>query len=173
MEENYTVEELLEKYPYLKGMTKYALFIDKSEFDYIKNSPKIALNKAEIPEEFLKKILTDNRYYDYVLKFFNNEIKTFTVTYIINGDTGNTLNYNKSEIINGIIKLIKEEKIVVTEEIKTKYNTLINLISFNRFIEKYQNSNYDVLIENNNYSIPVSNFISFINLSNEEFNKIF
>lgn len=68
--------------------------------------------------EFLKRILQDDYYYDYVRRFVNNDISYFCVSYIIGGYTGGTINYQKSQIIKGIEQLISSNRFVLQQEEK-------------------------------------------------------
>ena len=170
--EEHTIEEDFKKYPYLKDMSDHILFVTKNDYDYIMNSPKITISTNNIPEEFIKRILNNNIYYDYAFKYFNNEIKTFSLSYIIYGDTGGLLNFNKSILGYALIKYVNNNKNNLTIEEQNNFNNLINIISLAKFKENYQDKILNISIENINYSIPISNFITFLELRDEDLNSM-
>ena len=53
-----------------------------------------------------------------------------------------------------------------------RYNDIINIMSFDNFLENIKNKNYNITIENVEYSIPISQMVDFTNISNEDFDKI-
>ena len=55
--EDLTVEQWMEKYPYLRDMAEYTLFTSKDEVEQLRNSEKIKVDSEEVSIEFLKKIL--------------------------------------------------------------------------------------------------------------------
>ncbi len=172
MVEELTVEEYMEKFPYFKDMSKNRLFVSKNEIEELIKSERIKVDSEDVSIEFLKKIIQDERYFKYALKYFTNDIDSFTVSYIINGDIGATLYYFKSTTMKGIDKLISSGNIILNAEEKQRYDMLKNSISFDRFIEKYKDSNYNIDIDGNTYSIPVGQMISFMQLSEDEFNNL-
>lgn len=170
--ENFTIEEEIEKYPYLKKFAEYTLFISKEDFEKIKNGEKIKIDNTEIPIEFLKRILNNSSYYEYAKKFFTNKTNIFNVTYIINGDIGNSISYTKSTIIKGITQLILKEKITLQPDEQQRYNTLKDSISFKKFLEKYKDDGYNINIEGKKYSIPIIQLIALMQLSDEKLNRL-
>ena len=119
--ENLTTEEWMEKYPYLKAIGEYTIFTTSDDIENIKNSEKIKIDNQEVSIEFLKRILKDDNYYDYATRFFNNEINKFCISYIIAGDTGGSIYYEKPQIIKGIEQLISLNQLVLEPEEKQKY----------------------------------------------------
>ena len=115
--ENLTTEQWLEKYPYLKEIAKYTLFTTVDDIEKIKNSEKLKIDNQEVSIEFLKRILKDYNYYDYAYRFFSNEISSFCVSYIIEGDTGGSIYYQKPQIIKGLEQLILLKQLVLQPEV--------------------------------------------------------
>lgn len=169
---NITLKENLQKYPYLKTLIKYFLIISKEEHQEIKNSEVININNTTIPIKLLENILNDETYYNYTIHFFNNEINTFKVCYIQNGDTAGHLTYSKLTIINGLISLINNKQISLTNITKSRYETLINLISFNNFQKNNIAKSYNTTIDNISYNIAISNFLEIIQLPPQKFNNL-
>ena len=97
--EDLTIEQNIEKYPYLKELAKYTIFTSKEDVEKLKNGDKINIDNQDVSIEFLKRILNNDLYFEYALKYFKGDINTFQVTYIINGDTGSLVHYKKNIII--------------------------------------------------------------------------
>ena len=172
MNNNNNIEEWLKKFPYLRIASKYTLFTSKEELKDIKKSEKIKVGLEEISILFLNKLLEDDNYFQYAYHFFNKDIDNFIVTYIINGDMGESIHYKKSSIIKGIEELINKSQLTLDEEKKKKYYTLKSLITYDKFIENYQNENYNIEIDYKKYSIPIMQLIEFMNLNDNDFDKI-
>lgn len=167
--EELTVEQWMEKYPYLRNMAEYTLFTTRDDFEQLKNSEKIKINLEDVSIEFLKRILNNDFYYEYALRYFNGDIDNFVVSFIIGGDTGNSINYKKSTIIKAFEQLVLSRQIVLQPDEQQKLNTLKNSISFEKFLEKNNGNNYNTDIDENKYSIPVEQLVSLMQLPNEQF----
>ena len=170
--ENLTTEQWLIKYPYLKGYAKHIIFTTPDDFEKMQKGEKIKIDGQDISVEFLRRILQDDYYYDYATRFFNNEINNFGVSYIIGGDTGRSLNYERPQIIKGIEQLILSNQLILQPEEKRKYEKLKEAISFATFLEKIKGTNYNIDIDGNNYVIPVEQIVSLMQLSEDAFNKL-
>lgn len=144
MMENLSIEQWMEKYPYLKNVAEYTIFTTPDDIKIIKNSEKIKIDGQEVSVDFLKRLLQDDYYYDYASRFFNNDVSKFDICYIISGDIAGRINYQKLQIIKGIEQLISSNKLVLQPEEKQKYEKLKEKISFERFLEKNKGNNYNI-----------------------------
>ena len=52
--EDLTIEQNIEKYPYLKDLTKYTIFTSKEDVEKLKNGDKINIDNQNVSIEFLK-----------------------------------------------------------------------------------------------------------------------
>lgn len=170
--EDLTNEQLMEKYPYLKNMAEYTLFKSKDEVEHLKNSEKVKIGSEDVSIEFLKKILNDDFYFEYVSRYFNGDINEFRVCYIISGDTGSSIFYKKITIIKAIEQLVSSGQMVLQHDEKKRLDSLKNSISVEKFLEKHKGNNYNIEIDGNMYSIPVEQIISFMQLPNEQFDYL-
>ena len=48
--EELTVEQWMEKYPYLRNMAKYTLFATREDVEQLKNSEKVEVNSEYVTE---------------------------------------------------------------------------------------------------------------------------
>ena len=164
-----SVEKLLEKYPYLKNYSDYTLFTTKEDVDELRNGEKINVNSENVSIEYLKRILNDDFYFEYALRYFNGDTNSFSICYIINGDTGGIISYGKNTIIKGIEQLISTGQIVLQPHEQQKLDSLKNSISFDKFLEKHKGNNYNIDIDGKKYSIPIEKIVYLMQLPNEQF----
>ena len=170
--EKLTIEKQIKKYPYLQRMSDYTLFTTKEDIDFIKNSKTIVVGDIEVYVEFLKRILEEDNYFEYACRYFYDSTDKFIVASIINGDLGVNIRYDKTTIINGIKELINTNQISLNTEEKERFEKLRSYISYDKFLEKYKNYVYKVLIDGVTYSIPFEKMINLMRLYDDKFNEI-
>ena len=170
--DNLTIEQWMEKYPYLRNIAEYTLFTSKEDVEQLRNSEKIKVNSEEVSIAFLKRILNNDFYFEYASRYFNGDINDFAVSYIIGGDTGGSIYYKKSTIIKAIEQLISSGQISLHPDEQQKLDSLKNSISFERFLEKHKGNNYNIDIDGNKYSIPTEQLISLMQLTDEQFDNL-
>ena len=170
--EKLTIEKQLKKYPYLQRMSNCTLFTTKEDIDFIKNSKIIMVDGIEVYAEFLKRILENDKFFEYACRYFYDATDKFIVASIINGDLGVNIRYDKTTIINGIKELINTNQISLNTEEKERFEKLRSYISYDKFLEKYKNYEYKVLIDGVNYSIPFENMMNLMRLDDDKFNEI-
>ena len=151
--DNLTIEQWMEKYPYLRNIADFTLFTSKEDFEQLRNSEKIKVNSEEVSIAFLKRILNNDFYFEYASRYFNGDINNFSVCYIIGGDTGGSIYYKKSTIIKAIEQLISSGQISLKPDEQQKLDSLKNSISFEKFLEKHKGNKYNIDIDGNKYSI--------------------
>lgn len=170
--EELTVEQLMEKYPYLRNRAEFTLFTTREDVEQLRNSEKVKVNSENVSIEFLKRILNNDFYFEYASRYFNGDIDNFEVSYIIGGDTGGLIYYKKSTIIKALEQLISSGQIVLQPDEQQKFDSLKNSISFEKFLEKHKGNNYNIDIDGNKYSIPTEQLISLMQLPNEQFDNL-
>lgn len=167
-----TLSEILEKYPYLKEYTKKAIIVEEEVFNSYKSDEKIKIGIDSISTRLLKELIQLDKYYEIVKKLFSNEIEDFRISYITNGDIGGSISLNKATIIKGLDTLITQGISEFDEQAYRRYDAIKSEITYDKFLEKYQDNNYNIKIEGNKYSIPINKIIEILNLHMEEFNNI-
>ena len=166
------VEKLLGEYPYLKDSAKYTLFVSEEEYSSLKQGPKVFLDSESLSIDFLKKILTDDRYYSYALKFFCDEINSFVVSFIVMGDTGGHIGYSKTSIIKGIDYLIEKMGISFSNKQMERFKVLKRISSFDSFLKDNNDKFFAISIDGNEYNIPIKQIIDLMQMPDEEFDEI-
>ena len=142
--EELTVEQWMEKYPYLRNMAEYTLFTTREDVEQIRNGEKVKVNSEDVSIEFLKRILNNDFYFEYASRYFNGDINNFAVCYIMGGDTGGSIYYKKSTIIKALEQLISSGQIVLQPDEQQKLDSLKNSISFEKFLEKHKGNKYNI-----------------------------
>lgn len=174
--DNLSIAEWLDESPTLKELSKSVLFVTEEEIELYWEDDTIEIERKKVSVNLLKKMLEDSNYYKYVEKVINNEIDYFSMRRIYNGDTISYISLSKGEIIKAINLLIEYGKSmnidVYDNNALKRYNDIINIMSFDNFLENIKNKNYNITIENVEYSIPISQMVDFTNISNEDFDKI-
>ena len=167
--EDLTVEEALEKYPYLKEFQKNTIFTTKSDIENIQGGEVVFVDGAFIYKEFLRRIFTDDKYYDYAYRYLKGDIDSFSLGYITYGDIADQIRYSKRQIIQGLsIVLLKDEE-QLDSKCFDKYEKLKKEVSYNSLLKKYENCKYDVTIDGREYSFNACDLIRFISLVDEDF----
>ena len=110
-------------------MLHNSLFISGEEYFSIKNSPSINIAGSNISTEFLKQILSNDKYYNYIEKYFNDEIDKIVLKY---NDSYLYLKYTKSQIIKAIQTLRITNEIVLSDKLN-RYRFLKQKILFSNF----------------------------------------
>lgn len=170
--EELTVEQWMEKYPYLRNMEEYTLFTTREDVEQIRNGEKVKVNSEDVSIEFLKRILNNDFYFEYASRYFNGDINNFAVCYIFGGDTAGSIYYKKSTIIKALEQLISSGQIVLQPDEQQKLDSLKNSISFEKFLEKHKGNKYNIDIDGNKYSIPTEQLISLMQLPDEQFDNL-
>jgi hypothetical protein len=151
----------------LELMSSYTIFTSREDLLKIKLGKSINIKGERIPVEFLKRILLDEKYYNYVLNYFNGENDKFIVANIINNDLGIKIEYKKNQIYAGLKEIIKDYQ--DDEEIIAKFTNLRDSLSFKQYVINNFNKFYEIDVENNYYKVPISSLIEMINLDENTF----
>ena len=168
-----TNEEMLNKYTFLERLMNDMLIVSTEEDNINKESPtiKCSVNGKDISitKEVLTKLLTDDRYYSYVLKLFNNEIPCFRVCGVKNGDITPSIKLSKAEIVIGLEELKKET--IFTDEMNDKLSYLSSEVSFNKFFNDFKDNAYQISIDGFDIVIPLLGMINFLRLKEDYYLK--
>ena len=138
------------------------LIVSNLEFDSFNRSPSIYIPGNFVSCAIIEKILNDKTYYDYTMRFFNGEINKLL---IINEDRKFCFSYSKSEIIKAMdIYLVKNN--ITDSSIINKYNTLKEIITFDKLKNDYNNKTINVNVDHYQYNINVNEIINLLELDN-------
>ncbi|MCM1370831.1 MAG: hypothetical protein NC181_02945 [Clostridium sp.] len=164
-------EELIKKYPHLEKIAEFTIFTTEEDIKQIKNGKKIRIGSDLVCIEFLKRILKDDYYYEYANKYFNGKINDFRIGYIVNGDLGTSIHYEKIVIIKALQQLVSYNKLHLNDLEMQRYSILKNCVSLRSFELMHKGSFY-INIDGNEYSINSCDMVSLMQLSNSSFNEL-
>ena len=162
--------EYIEQNPLFKHMSSYTIFTSIEDFKNIKAGKTVSIKGENIPIEYLKRILEDEKYYNYVLDYFSGEIPRFIFATIVNGDIGNRLEYKKIQLFNAIKNIIKPYE--EDKNIMSRFENLKESLFLNKFIIKHYNDNFKINVENKEYEVPILALIELINLKEDKFSEV-
>ncbi len=168
MDEDLTINELLEKYPYLQFTQKSTILLTEKDYKAYNASAKIKYNyTSSISIELLKDLILKDEFYDYVTRLLEGKLETIRICYIAQGDTLGRIELNKSEIAKALVKVFNKD--TLSEEIKTRLGFFENQVSFQKFQEDYASKLFNITIEDKMYTFKIEDFITFLTLDTWEF----
>lgn len=167
-----TIEQLLEKFPYLKKLSDKNILVTEEQYKAYQNDEQIKVGYTTISIQLLKEIITKDEYYEIAKKLFRNEIEEFCIRYVMFGDINGNISLNKGDIIRGLDDIIGQGLALFDELAYRRYDSLKQEITYDKFLEKYKDNNYSITIEGQKYTLPISQMIDLLNLPTEEFDTI-
>ncbi|MBP3461130.1 MAG: hypothetical protein J6K21_01805 [Bacilli bacterium] len=147
------------------------IFITDEQHNKYICSKKIGIKNITI--DLLYDFLSNDYFYDYILDLFNENIDSLLIVYVNYDGVTKIDKYYKMDILNALSIAISDDRLVLDEQILSRFKKLISNISYEVFKTKYIDDYFTYIIDDNNVNIPVSLFIDFLECSNEEYNKFF
>lgn len=170
--DNKVIEQWLKINPKLKEMSEYTLFANPDEVNGFIHGEVVEVGDAKVSVKFINKILNNYQYYDFVTRYFNDEIPKFNVSSIITGEVGPTISYKKVDIIKAIEKLVKSNTIGLNVEQTKKVEALKSMVSFEKFKQRCNGASRNITIDDNMCLIKLNDILWFLSVNDEEFEKI-
>lgn len=122
-----------------------------------------------ISRQFIIDILSHNDSFDKIKQIYENNL--YAVVTIFVGENGEFKDqYNLSRMM--LIDLLKKIDVKEVPFITERYNQIMDYVSYEKYREKTQNNNYDIVIDGKNYKIPIMLIYQFMDLDNESFNNV-
>lgn len=162
---------LSKKYSQLKKNFNDAIFLAVSEH-YEKSSESIEVDGNLFSKELLKKLITNPRYLKHVKELFSGDISELFIGTIQNGKFLNPIKINRLQIVHGISKLIQKGELKLSKEEEETFRYLKYLTSYDSYIQNNKNELFSIYIDGNKYSISIPDIISFMNLSEDDFQEL-
>ena len=154
----------------IEKMSQYTIFTSIEDIKNIKSSKSINVKGDKISFEYLKRILFNEEYFNYVLNYFLGNSDKFVVANVFNNVIGHKIEHSKSNILLGLKSLLNNFS--YDEEVLKKYSLLKEAISLEKYIEKYGDNDFLLEIEGEKYQTKIKNLIDVINLDEEKFNLL-
>ena len=155
------MEEVLSN-PFFEKIKDYTLFTTVDDIKNLKASKSLSIKGEEISIEFLKRVLLDEKYYNYALKYFNGTNDRFVLSSIINGDIGSSIEYNKSNLFYGlkkISKILQDDKKAID-----RFETLKEALYIDKYVILNKDKDFELEIENVKYKEKILALFEFMNL---------
>ena len=164
--------EFIKQKEYIENLKKFTIITSKDDFDII-CSNYIIIDNIKVPIEVIKRILNQSYYFDYTEKYLSDEIGQFKISCIDdNNRICGSIKLYKMTIIKAIEELLATSQIKPDVKQILKYFQLKGYLSYENFVKKYNSQTYNIIIENKNYSIPISNIISFMSMSDDKLDEL-
>ena len=154
----------------IEKMSQYTIFTSIEDIKNIKSSKSINVKGDKISFEYLKRILFNEEYFNYVLNYFLGNSDKFIVANVFNNVIGHKIEHSKYNILLGLKSLLNNFS--YDEEVLKKYSLLKEAISLEKYIEKYGDNDFLLEIEGEKYQTKIKNLIDVINLDEDKFNLL-
>ncbi|MBQ9012919.1 MAG: hypothetical protein IJ094_05060 [Bacilli bacterium] len=161
-----------ESLKWLKEIADRGIVVMSPNAEKYKSDPnQLALLDYEnktISQQFIIDILSHDDSFDKIKQIYENNL--FAVVTLFVDEKGRFIDqYNLSRMMTiDLLKMIDVKEFPFIEE---RYNQLMNYVSYEKYKEKTQNDNYEIVIDGKIYKIPVMSIYQFMDLNLESFNN--
>lgn len=161
-----------ESLKWLKEIADRGIVVMSPNAEKYKSDPnQLALLDYEnktISQQFIIDILSHDDSFDKIKQIYENNLFA-VVTLFVDEKGGFIDQYNLSRMMTiDLLKMIDVKEFPFIEE---RYNQLMNYVSYEKYKEKTQNDNYEIVIDGKIYKIPVMSIYQFMDLNLESFNN--
>ena len=167
-------ERKMKEYEVLLEALKTSLIVSEAGLKWYKDNANIEVGDNKISLELLKRLLTDEDYYEYVEKLFNNEIDKYKVNAIIDlEESKEPITLSKVEIVKGI-KICLQRKLFALDEIGMKrLKELEEKLDFKLFEKEVLDDVFSIVIDGEKFEVSTNNLLSFLTCSDKEYEEFF
>ena len=162
-----------ESLKWLKEIADRGIVVISPNVEKYKSDPnQLALkgyseNKT-ISRQFIIDILSHDDSFDKIKQIYENNL--YAVVTLFVGENGEFKDQcNLSRIM--LIDLLKKLDVKEVPSVAERYNQVMDYVSYDKYREKTQNDNYEIVIDGKNYKIPIMLIYQFMDLNPESFNN--
>lgn len=163
---------LLKKYPHLEKNFDNTIFLSETEHCENLLSESIQVDGDFFSKELLKKLITSDKYLRRVKKLFLGRSPELFIGSIQKGKLKNPVKINRIQIVHGISKLIQTGELNLSKEEEETFRFLKHLTDYDSYVENSKGKLFRLFIDGKEYSIPIADIISFMNLSEADFIEV-
>ena len=163
---------LLKKYPHLEKNFDNTIFLSETEHCENLLSESIGVDGDFFSKELLKKLITSDKYLRRVKKLFLGRSPELFIGSIQKGKLQNPIKINRIQIVHGISKLIQTGELNLSKEEEETFRFLKHLTDYDSYVENSKGKLFRLFIDGKEYSIPITDIISFMNLSEADFIEV-
>ena len=167
-------ERKMKEYEVLLEALKTSLIVSEAGLKWYKDNANIEVGDNKISLELLKRLLTDEDYYEYVEKLFNNEIDKYTVNAIVDlEESKDPITLSKVEIVKGI-KICLQRKLFKLDELgEARLKELEEKLNFKLFEKEVLDDVFSIVIDGEKFEVSTNNILKFLNCSDKEYEEFF
>ncbi len=162
-------EALLKKYPHLEKNFDNTIFLSETEHCENLLSETIQVDGALFSKELLRKLIISPKYLKHVKKLFLGSSPELFIGSIQRGKLHNPIKLNRIQIVHGISKLIQTGELSLSKAEEETFRFLERLTGYDSYVENSKNKLFKLYIDGNECCISISDIISFMNLSENDF----
>ena len=171
------LDEIISKDPskkYLKELADRGIIVVSPNTEKYLNDPnqlplKGFTGNKTISKQFIIDLMSHDDSFDKIKQLYENDL--FAVVTMFVSEEGN-FRYQCNIDRMLLVDLLKQIDINEVPQIRERYNQVMDYVSYDKYKEKTQNNNYEIVIDGKSYVIPVTLIYQFMDTSNEEFNDI-
>lgn len=167
-----SLTEFVNKNPHLKKISDYTIFESRKDFLSLALTKSILVGVKSIPFIFLKRILSNDKYFEYACNYLSFQSSDFKIGYVMDEKYTEFLCFSRSEIGKGLMILLEDKNSFLNEDETKRARMLINYISYESFLKKYSGKMFSFKIDGFIYIVSFKSFLYLINLSIEDFESL-
>lgn len=167
-----SLTEFVNKNPHLKKISDYTIFESRKDFLSLALTKSILVGVKSIPFIFLKRILSNDKYFEYACNYLSFKSSDFKIGYVMDEKYTEFLCFSRSEIGKGLMILLEDKNSFLNEDEIKRARMLINYISYESFLKKYSGKMFSFKIDGFIYIVSFKSFLYLINLSIEDFESL-
>ena len=167
-------ERQMREYEVLLEALKTSIIVSEQGLKWYKDNANIEVGDKKVSLELLKRLLTDEDYYEYVEKLFNNEIDKYRVNAIVDlEESKDPITLSKVEIVKGI-KICLNRKLFKLDELgEARLEELEEKLNFKLFEKEVLDDVFSIVIDGEKFEVSTNNLLSFLTCSDEEYEEFF
>lgn len=167
-----SLTEFVNNNPHLKKISDYTIFESRKDFLSLALTKSILVGVKSIPFIFLKRILSNDKYFEYACNYLSFKSSDFKIGYVMDEKYTEFLCFSRSEIGKGLMILLEDKNSFLNEDEIKRARMLINYISYESFLKKYSGKMFSFKIDGFIYIVSFKSFLYLINLSIEDFESL-
>lgn len=167
-----SLTEFVNKNPHLKKISDYTIFESRKDFLSLALTKSILVGVKSIPFIFLKRILSNDKYFEYACNYLSFQSSDFKIGYVMDEKYTEFLCFSRSEIGKGLMILLEDKNSFLNEDEIKRARMLINYISYESFLKKYPGKMFSFKIDGFIYIVSFKSFLYLINLNIEDFESL-
>lgn len=166
-----TQDNIIKEYPYLERFRKSNILLPKEDYDVLMSGPKLKSGDKEISVQFLKELMETDFGFSYVQKCVDKDIKSIGVSYIIYGDTSETKNLKRTDIVQFCDVAIENGLLTLTPSLQERLQYIRSKMTYELYKSEC-GAEFRIDCDGIEYTISPSLLFKVLEMSNDELTRI-